>query len=108
MNVIVIGSPEWGTWFLHLALAVIFFRHGFPKLKGGLPGFKVLGVLEMVAAICMVFDIYVQIAAYFMCFVMLGAIYFKIFKWKLPFWSKTATGWEFDFIIFFAALSLAL
>ena len=35
---------------------------------------------------------------------MLGAIYFKIFKWKMPFTSQTSTGWEFDLVLLAAGL----
>jgi len=37
---------------------------------------------------------------------MLGAIYIKISKWHIPFFSQTNTGWEFDFILLAVSLFL--
>jgi len=39
---------------------------------------------------------------------MLGAIKFKIFKWKTPFTSMGQTGWEFDLINLATALTLVI
>jgi uncharacterized membrane protein YphA (DoxX/SURF4 family) len=37
---------------------------------------------------------------------MLGALWHKMFKWKIPFLAADKTGWEFDFILLGAAIAL--
>lgn len=102
-----LNYQEQALLLVRIALAIIFIRHGYPKVMQPKPGFKVLGVLEMLAALSVGLGVFVQVGALFMCFVMAGAMYFKIAKWKTPFFTMTATGWEFDFLIFFAALLVA-
>jgi len=101
----------WGMWFLQFAVGAIFIYHGWPKLKkmgnffsigGGLHG-----VVEVVAALALIFGWYVREAGLVLAVIMLGAIYMKKFKWKMSF-STMTTGWEFDFVLLAAALYFLL
>lgn len=94
---------------LRLVIAAIFIYHALPKLKSakamsqmmGMPAGMIfmLGMIEFVSSLGMVFGFYIQIAAFLLAMVMVGAIYFKIAKWRVPFGSMDKTGWEFDLIL---------
>lgn len=94
---------------LRLAIAAIFIYHALPKLKGakmmsqamGMPAGMIfmLGSVEFLSSIGMILSIYIQLAALFLAIVMIGAIYFKIVKWRMPFAAMDKTGWEFDLIL---------
>ena len=100
----------WGLWFLQFAVGVIFIVHGWPKTKkmsnffgigGGLHG-----LIEVIGGAALIFGFYVREVALVFSLIMLGAIYFKRFKWNIPFSSHTATGWEFDLILLAASIFL--
>lgn len=98
----------WGLWFLQFAVGVIFIYHGWPKLKSKAPAFGIggffHGLIEVIAGLALIFNWQVRLAALVLAVIMLGAIYFKKYKWRLPFSSMNATGWEFDFILLAAAI----
>ena len=101
---------------LRLAVAVIFAYHALPKLKNSaamgqamaMPGGMVLmlGAVEFTSALGMALGLYVQLAALLLAFVMVGATYFKMVKWHMPFSAMDKTGWEFDMILLAANLFL--
>src|SRR3989338_7994420 len=101
-------------WILQAVVGIIFIVHGMPKLKNpgmvasvyGAPAFvgSLHGAVEIAAGLALIASQFVQIAAVVVVIVMLGAIYFKIFKWKMPFTSQTSTGWEFDLVLLAAGL----
>jgi len=101
---------------LRLVLGVIFGYHSIPKLtKGkemaqgmGMPFafVLVLGIAEMLAAIGSILGLYTKVAAGIIAFVMVGALFFKIVKWKTPFAAMDRTGWEFDALILASAIVL--
>ena len=103
-----------GSFLLRLAMALIFNYHGIPKVSKpeqmalglGWPSMAVraLGIVEIVSSVWLIFGIYTQFAALALAFVMIGAIYMKVAKWKIPFWSHDNTGWEFDFILLAVAI----
>lgn len=107
-----------GLFVLRLVVAVIFLYHGGMKLLSpsmvakalGWQSMTVvfLGLLEILGALALVFGVFPQAGALLLMFVMLGAIGFKLFTWKIPFASMQATGWEFDLLIFAAALLVFL
>lgn len=94
---------------LRLVIASIFIYHALPKLKGskmmsqamGMPAEMIfmLGSIEFLSSIGMILGIYIQLAALLLAIVMIGAIYFKIAKWHVPFAAMDKTGWEFDLIL---------
>ncbi|MBI2056167.1 MAG: DoxX family protein [Candidatus Sungbacteria bacterium] len=94
---------------LRLVIAVIFVYHALPKLtnaKGmsqmmGMPAgmIFVLGLVESISSLGLIFGVYIQIAAFLLAMVMVGAIYFKMVKWHVPFAAMDKTGWEFDLIL---------
>lgn len=94
---------------MRLVIAAIFIYHALPKLKNasgmsqmmGMPSGMIfmLGLVESVSSLGMIFGVYIQIAAFLMAMVMVGAIYFKMVKWHVPFGAMDKTGWEFDLIL---------
>lgn len=98
-----------GLIILQLSVAVIFVYHGWPKLKHsksisagiGIPpeGVLVLGLVEMAAGLGIGLGVAVQASALALALVMVGAIYYKIKKWKVPFYAQDKTGWEYDLIL---------
>ncbi|MBI4085055.1 MAG: DoxX family protein [Candidatus Liptonbacteria bacterium] len=99
---------------LRLAIAAIFIYHALPKLKNaqgmsqviGMPASMIfmLGLVEFVSSLGMLFGVYIQIAAFLLAMVMVGAIYFKIAKWHVPFAAMDKTGWEIDLILLAASV----
>lgn len=109
---------DWGLLALRLVVAAIFLFHAFPKLKtsgelGKMMGWPsgavmLLGLVELASAILVATGIYLQLGALLLGVIMLGAIYHKVFKWKIPFWSMNNTGWEFDLVLLAANVALLL
>ena len=58
------------------------------------------------ASLGLVFGVYTQLSALILTIVMVGAIGMKMMKWGVPFAAMDKTGWEFDFILFFASLAV--
>ena len=110
--------PDLGLFILRLGLAVIFLYHAYPKLTKAkdmakMMGWKseqilLLGVVELVGALSVLFGIYVQVGALLLSLVMLGAIWYKIMKWKVPFSAMDKMGWEFDLILLAGSLLVFL
>lgn len=107
-----------GLFFLRFAVAVIFIYHSIPKLKdpkvmasgiGWTPTQVLgLGMAEFMSALGILGVIATKFSALVLMVVMLGAIYHKIRKWHIPFMGLNNTGWEFDFILFCANLTIYL
>lgn len=101
---------------LRLAIAAIFVYHAMPKLKNakgmaqmvGMPAGMIfmLGMVEFASSLGMIFGVYIQVAAFLLAMVMVGAIYFKTAKWHVPFGAMDKTGWEFDLILLAANITL--
>ena len=110
------NMESYGLLLVRLALTAIFIYHGFPKIKSpsaiaqgiGWPvwGVFFLGLGEFVGGILSLLGLLTEIAAIYFIVVMLGALYYKIFKWDVPFAAMDKLGWEFDLIILGAALGL--
>lgn len=108
----------WGMVALRVAVGVIFVVHGWPKLKNPkeiagayhAPVFVgwTHGAIEFFGGVVLILGFYVQSIAFLFSLIMLGAIYFKIFKWKIPFMAMDKNGWEFDLILLAANLFLLL
>ena len=99
---------SWGMWFLQFAVGVIFIYHGWPKMKNirkffGIGG-GLHGIVEVLGGLALIVGFHIRTTGLILAIIMLGAIYFKKFKWKMPFSSQTTTGWEFDLILLAANL----
>lgn len=103
-------------WLMQAVVGVIFMVHSMGKIKNpagiastyGAPKLVGLlhGLVELVGGLLLIVNYYPQYVAALFALIMLGAIYFKIFKWKSPFFSHTSTGWEFDLILLVACLAI--
>lgn len=105
---------DWALLCLRLMVAVVFFdsgrRHagdpvGRAASIGLSPGFtRVLGVVEMAAALGVALGVFTQLAALALIAVMLGAIRKKVFVWHTGFWGEKTYGWHYDLLFVVANL----
>lgn len=103
-----------GLLILRLALGAVFIVHGWPKIQkaktmasgmGVSAAFvTVLGLVEVLAALGVILDVFIQLAALILAVVMLGALKMKILDWKMSFMAHDKTGWEFDLMLLAAAI----
>ena len=103
-----LGLQDFGLLILRLVLAVIFLYHGGAKLfkKKIPPFFRVLGIFEVLGGISVLIGLLTEISSIGFAVIMLGAIYYKIFKWNIPFSAEKSTGWELDLVLLAMALVL--
>ena len=108
---------DYGLLALRIALGTIFIYHSLPKIKNpkmmeqvfGNSIFPViLGLFELIAGLLILTGLITQFASIILIVVMLGALYYKIVKWKIPFASQNSSGWEFDLLILASAILLLL
>ena len=107
-----------GLLLLRIAIAIIFLFHSLPKLSKpkamsvmmGMPAGMIfmLGMMEAVTSLGLVFGVYTQLSALILAIVMVGAIGMKAMKWHVPFAAMDKTGWEFDLILLFASIAILL
>lgn len=114
--VLIEGFGNFGLLILRVFLGIIFVYHGMPKMKmpgamgkgmgwsGGSVFF--LGFVEFLSGLALILGFYTEIGALLVGLVMLGAIYHKMFKWKIPFSAMDKSGWEFDLILLGAAIAV--
>lgn len=95
-----------GLLILRLVVGGIFIVHAIPKFKSK-PGWKIIGLLEILGATAIILGVLTQLAAVGLSLLMVGAIYMKVAKWKIPFNTMTNTGWEFDLIMLAGAIVIA-
>ena len=101
-------------FLLRILVAIVFFSSGKshftnPVERGKSVGLtpsvtRVLGILEIIAAISIAFGIFPQIGGLIIFITMLGAIQKKIFVWKTGFYEDKGYGWHYDLIFLLAAL----
>ncbi len=111
-----LGYSDYGVALLRIALGIVFLKHGMMKFglwnmrpSDQMPAqmlniMRILSIVEPIAGFAIVFGVFTQFAAIALAVVMIGAMYFKIFKWKKPFAGDG--GWEFDFILLAVTLAL--
>lgn len=109
---------EEGFWLLSAVVGLIFIVHGLGKVKNpagiaqvyGTP--KVVGLahglVEVLAGVMLIINWHPKTAAVLLGLIMLGAIYYKIFKWKVPFMAMNNTGWEFDLLLLAACIAIVV
>ena len=107
-----------GLLILRLGVGAVFLVHGRQKwamwkmqpsaqMSGRmLTLMKFLSLAEPLGSLAVIIGLLTQFAAMGLSLVMLGAIYLKITAWQKKF--SGDNGWEFEFILLCAALSLIL
>ena len=105
-------------FILRLVLGIVFLYHGSSKMRHskmmaqsmGMPSAMplMLGTLEFLAAIGLILGVFVQASAVVVGVVMLGALFMKIFKWKMPFSVSEKPGWALDLVILAVAIAVYL
>lgn len=105
-------------FLLRLGVGAVFIYHAIPKLKEPktmaaamgwtAPQMLGLGTIEFMAGLGLIGGVAVNISSLALSAVMIGAIYHKIYKWHVPFMSLNSTGWELDFLLLCASLTIYL
>lgn len=111
-------NPDVGVLLLRVAVAAVFLYHALPKLKApaemakgiGWPSWApaLLGGVETLGALSVALGVYAQVGAAALGIVMLGALYYKSVKWKMPFSAMDKPGWELDLVLLAANLAIFL
>ncbi|MFN7088464.1 MAG: DoxX family protein [Candidatus Paceibacteria bacterium] len=111
-------ATAWGILLLRVVVGIIFIVHSLPKLRKpesmaqamgwpkNLP--TTLGLVEVVAGGLLILGYFIQYASLAVMIDMVGAIYYKIFKWRMPFFAPDKTGWELDLLLFASGLLIYL
>lgn len=109
-----------GLYALRLAIGIVFIYHAWPKLKNskmmaaamGMANMAamvfILGLVEMLAGLGLIFGFLVFWSALALSLVMIGAILIKITKWHISFSPMDKTGWEFDLVLLAANIAILL
>lgn len=104
--------------FLRICVGVIFLIHGWQKRgtwkaqpsaqmsQNMLSQMRLLSITEPLGGLAILVGIFTPLAAFGLSLIMLGALYYKISVWKLPFTEQGKNGWEFDLIILAACAAL--
>ena len=113
---IIEGFADLGLLALRIALGAVFIYHGLPKLRNsgamakamGFPAVAILllGAVEALGGLASLAGFWTQIAGIGLAVVMLGALYHKLAKWKVPFSAHDKMGWEFDLVLLAGAIAL--
>lgn len=105
-------------FILRAGIAMVFLVHGKWKMEQGnemaecvhLPKkgwfFTGLGYAEFLGSLALISGFLTQIAAAGLAIILIGAIYFKIQKWKISFTSHSKIGWEFDLVLLTGCLAI--
>jgi putative oxidoreductase len=110
----------WAPVFLRIAIGLIFILHGYPKLNKNLKktseflnsiGFRpgkfwalVLGSVEFFGGLAILIGLFTRTASVLLGIIMIIALYYHTVVWK----KKFIGGYELDFLILFALISLLL
>lgn len=99
---------------LRLLVAAVFFESGRrhasdPVGRAASIGLssgttRILGWVEMAAALGVALGLLTQVAALGLMLVMLGAIQKKLFEWHIGFWGENTYGWHYDLLFLVANL----
>ncbi len=97
---------DWGLLFLRITTGATYIDSGFNDLKdlrarstsiGLSRSFTAfLAVAELAGGAALILGVLQQLAAIGLILVMVGAIYKKIFVWKISFWGNGGLGWSYD------------
>lgn len=99
---------------LRVIVAIVFFSSGRSHLADPIkrgesiemsPDMtRIVGILEVIAAISIAFGLVPQAGAFIIIIIMLGAIKKKIVDWNVGFYAKEGFGWHYDILFLVAAL----
>src|SRR3989344_4910661 len=103
IEIYLMGFWSFGLLALRVAIGAIFLVHGKSKFatwktQPGAPAapmaniMRFLAIAETVGGTAMFLGFMTQFAAIGLAIIMIGAIYFKIEKWKVSFVSQNGTG----------------
>lgn len=113
-------ATDWGILLLRVVVGIVFIVHGLPKPKSAramtqmmgmpqmAPFFALLGVVETLAGAALILGYWIPYASLVLGIVMLGAIFMKVAKWRVPFTAHDKTGWEFDLVLLAANILIYL
>jgi len=59
----------------------------------------ILGMVEIIGGLSILFGYYTRLGAFFLSGVMVGAIFLKIFVWKLGIYGEKNNGWYYDSLL---------
>jgi putative oxidoreductase len=115
-----LSSPQFvdvSLLLLRLMVGLVFVTSGYSHLKDpearsksiGMPkSFTIfLGTAEVAGGLGVAFGVLIQIAAFGLILIMLGAIYKKIFAWHTGFWGEKSSGWHYDLMFIVMSLVIA-
>ncbi len=119
MDSILATFSGWGMVVLRVCIGGIFIVHGSSKVrnpasiagavwKGMKSAAFIHGLIEVVGGIALIFGFWMNPILMTFAVIMVGAIYYKIAKWKISFMASNGTGWEFDTLLLAGLLALLL
>lgn len=102
---------------LRLMVGLVFVTSGYSHLKdpearsksiGMSKSFTIfLGIGEVAGALGVAFGVLIQIAAFGLILIMLGAAQKKIFAWHTGFWGEKNSGWSYEIMLIVMNLVIA-
>ena len=107
---------DWGLLALRIAVGAIFLFHGVQKWamwkmqpskempSSMLAIMRTLSIVEPLSGLAVLLGLLTQLGAFALGIVMVGALYFKIHKWKAKF--SGDGGWEYDLMLLAACSAL--
>lgn len=111
-----LSLSAFGLLILRVFVGLVFLPHGWTKLKNpkamaqgmgwSVAAISLLGFVETASGLLMIFGLLTQLAALLLGLVMVGAWYYKVFKWHKKFTGDG--GWELDFVLFAANVAILL
>lgn len=102
------NQKDWSLFILRFALGFVFFYHGMPRITNpsrfaalsGIPQFKIviliLGFLEMISGLALIFGIYERLAAFALLVAIAGASFIRGLQRSPQFSIDGITTWEFE------------
>ncbi len=110
-------NTDLALFAIRMALFVVFVHEGRTKLMdlkkyagdlpGGFPVALLTGLGEFLGALGMLTGVLAQWAGWGLVLIMAGASFFAL-RWKIPFHTGKASGWDFNLLLLVMSLAIAL